>query len=129
VRHHRALALLNAALAAWVALWLVLGLLCFLEVRSLTSLSDTLNSAGQSLQQAGQSLGAMASLPLVGAGLQPAAERVQSLANETINEAADSRTHIGRLSILALVIAGALPILMGAGVYGVVRRRLRSSLG
>jgi len=79
------------------------------------------------LQEAGQTLGAVASIPLVGAGIQPAAERVQSLAAQTVSAAADSRTHIRRLSILAAVIAGVLPILMGAGVYVYLRRRLPRS--
>ena len=115
---------LNLALACWVALWLALGTVCFIEVRALSSLSDTMDTAGRSLQEAGQTLGAVASIPLVGSGLQPAAERVQSLAAQTVAEAADSRTHIRRLSILAAVIAGVLPILTGAGIYVYLRRRL-----
>ena len=120
---------LNLSLTFWVALWLALGIVCFVEVRALSSLSDTMDHAGRSLQEAGQTLGAVASIPLVGAGIQPAAERVQSLAAQTVSEAADSRTHIRRLSILAAVIAGALPILMGAGVYVYLRRRLLRPAG
>ena len=129
VSGRRGLAYLNLALACWVALWLALGVVSFMEVRALGSLSDTMNSAGRSLQEAGQSLGAVASIPLVGAGVRPAAEQVQSLAAQTISEAADSRTHIRRLSILAIVIAGALPILMGAGAYVLLRRRLPRPAG
>lgn len=125
----RGLAYLNLALVCWVALWLALGIVCFVEVRALTSLSDTMDHAGRSLQEAGQSLGAVAAIPLVGVGLQPAAERVQSLATQTIDEAADSRTHIRRLSILAIVIAGAIPILLGAGAYVPLRRRLLRPAG
>jgi hypothetical protein len=124
VSGRRGLAYLNLVLACWVALWLTLGIVSFVEVRALTSLSDTMDHAGRSLQEAGQSLGAVAAIPLVGVGLQPAAERVQSLATQTINGAADSRTHIRRLSILAIVIAGAIPILLGAGAYVPLRRRL-----
>jgi hypothetical protein len=101
-----------------------LGIVCFIEVRALTTLSDTMDHAGRSLQEAGQTLGAVASIPLVGAGVQPTAERVQSLAVQTVAEAADSRTHIRRLSILAAVLAGVIPILMGAGAYVFLRRRL-----
>jgi hypothetical protein len=129
MNRRRRLAYLNLALACWVALWLALGLVSFVEVRALTSLSDTMDSAGRSLQEAGQTLGAVASIPLVGAGVRPAAERVQTLATQTVNEAADSRRHIHRLSILAIVIAGAIPILMGAGVYAFLRRRLLRPAG
>jgi hypothetical protein len=124
VNRRRSVAYLNLALACWVALWLALGIVCFIEVRALTTLSDTMDHAGRSLQEAGQTLGAVASIPLVGAGVQPTAERVQSLAVQTVAEAADSRTHIRRLSILAAVLAGAIPILMGAGAYVFLRRRL-----
>ena len=129
VTRRRSVAYLNLALACWVALWLALGTVCSVEVRALTSLSDTMDHAGRSLQEAGQTLGAVASIPLVGAGMRPAAERVQSLAAQTVTAAADSRTHIRRLSILAAVIAGALPILMGAGVYAFWRRRLLRPAG
>jgi hypothetical protein len=124
VSRRRSVRYLNLALACWVVLWLALGTACFIEVRALSSLSDTMDTAGRSLQEAGQTLGAVASIPLVGAGARPTAERVQSLAVQTVAEAADSRTHIRRLSILAAVIAGALPILMGAGIYVYWRRRL-----
>ena len=124
MNRRRSVAYLNLALACWVALWLALGIVCFIEVRALTTLSDTMDHAGRSLQEAGQTLGAVASIPLVGAGVQPTAERVQSLAVQTVAEAADSRTHIRRLSILAAVLAGAIPILMGAGAYVFLRRRL-----
>ena len=129
MNRRRSVAYLNLALACWVALWLALGIVCFIEVRALTTLSDTMDHAGRSLQEAGQTLGAVASIPLVGAGVQPTAERVQSLAVQTVAEAADSRTHIRRLSILAAVLAGALPILMGAGVYAFWRRRLLRPAG
>jgi hypothetical protein len=124
VNRRRSVAYLNLALACWVAVWLALGIVCFIEVRALTTLSDTMDHAGRSLQEAGQTLGAVASIPLVGAGVQPTAERVQSLAVQTVAEAADSRTHIRRLSILAAVLAGVIPILMGAGAYVFLRRRL-----
>lgn len=124
MNRRRSVAYLNLALACWVAVWLALGIVCFIEVRALTTLSDTMDHAGRSLQEAGQTLGAVASIPLVGAGVQPTAERVQSLAVQTVAEAADSRTHIRRLSILAAVLAGVIPILMGAGAYVFLRRRL-----
>lgn len=129
VNRRRSGAYLNLALACWVAVWLALGVVCFVEVRALSSLSDTMDHAGRSLQEAGRTLGAVASIPLVGAGMRPAAERVQSLAAQTVTEAADSRTHIRRLSILAAVIAGAIPILMGAGAYVFLRRRLLRPAG
>jgi hypothetical protein len=129
VKRRRGVAYLNLALACWVAVWLGLGIVCFVEVRALSSLSDTMDHAGRSLQEAGQTLGAVASIPLVGAGMRPAAERVQSLATQTVREAADSRTHIRRLSILAAVIAGAIPILLGAVAYVFIRRRLLRPAG
>jgi len=129
VNRRRGVAYLNLALACWVALWLALGTVCFIEVRALTSLSNTMDHAGRSLQEAGQTLGAVAAIPLVGAGVQPTAERVQSLATQTVREAADSRTHIRRLSILAAVIAGAIPILLGAVAYVFMRRRLLRPAG
>ncbi len=121
--------LLDLGITCWIVLWVVLGVVSFIEVRALQSLSDTMGVAGQSLQEAGDSLGAIASLPLVGGGLRPAAERVQTLAARTIAEAQASRTHISRLSILALVIGGVVPIGMGLGVYIPLRQRMTGQAG
>ena len=116
--------LLGSALVIWVVVWAVLGGISFLEVRDLTSLSDTMGAAGESLKEAGQALGAVASLPLVGPGVRPTAERIQGLATRTITQAAASRVHIRRLSILALVIGGVVPIILGVAAYVPLRRRL-----
>jgi hypothetical protein len=128
VRRRRTMRRLNAAIVAWVLVWAILGGVSFLEVRGLTSLSDTMEAAGQSLQEAGRGLGAVASIPLVGAGVRPTAERVQGLATRTITQAADSRVHIRRLSFLALVVGGVVPIALGVAAYVLLRRRVAELL-
>jgi hypothetical protein len=120
----RTIRMLDIGVAVWIAVWLVLGALCFIEVRGLSSLSDTMQVAGQSLQEAGDGLDAIAGLPLVGAGIDAAATKVQDLAGRTVAEAEDSRTHITRLSVLALLIGGVVPILMGICIYLPLRRSL-----
>lgn len=116
--------LIDLAVLAWVVLWVGLGFVSFIEVRGLASLSDTMQVAGESLQEAGDGLAAVASIPLVGGGIRPAAARVQALAAQTIDESQNSRTHITRLSVLALLIGGAVPILMGLAVWLPLRRHL-----
>lgn len=113
---------IDMAVIGWVILWVALGALCFVEVRGLTSLSDTMQVAGESLQQAGDALGTAAAVPLIGGGIRPAAQRVQTLADETVAQAEESRTHITRLSWLALVVGGVMPIAMAVGVYVPLRR-------
>ena len=121
----RSIRLLDLAVVAWVVLWVGLGTLCFVEVRGLTSLSDTMKLAGDTLDEAGRGLGAIAALPLVGSGLRPAAERIQTLAADTIEESRDSHGHITRLSLLALLVGGIIPIVTGVCLYVPVRRFMR----
>jgi len=118
----RKVRLADLAVVGWVVVWLGLGVLSSIEVRGLTSLSDTMQIAGESLQQAGGALGTAAGIPLVGSGLRPAAERVQAMAAQTIDEAEESRTHIDRLSWLVLVLGGVLPASLGVAVYVPLRR-------
>ena len=118
----RSLRMLDVGVTFWVLLWAVLGVVCFIEVRGLESLSDTMQVAGHSLQEAGDGLDAIAGLPLVGGSIDAAATKVQDLATRTVTEAQVSRTHITRLSILALFIGGVIPILMGIGIYVPLRR-------
>jgi hypothetical protein len=118
----RTLRMLDIGVAVWIVIWVALGTVCFIEVRGLSSLSDTMQVAGQSLQEAGDGLDAIAALPLVGAGIGAAATKVQDLATRTVGEAQNSRTHITRLSVLALLIGGVIPILMGICIYVPLRR-------
>jgi len=118
----RTLRLADLAVVGWVVVWLTLGALSFVEVRGLSSLSDTMQAAGESLEQAGGALGMAASIPLVGGGIRPAADRAQQLAAQTIEEAEESRTHINRLSWLVLVLGGVLPASLGVAVYVPFRR-------
>lgn len=104
-------------LAVWIAVWAVIGTLSFIEVRALTSLSGTMDYAGQSLDEAGQTLNALAAIPLIGSGVRPAAQRVQELASSTIQEARNSRTHIARLSVLAVLVGGVIPIGLGIAFF------------
>jgi hypothetical protein len=120
----RTIHLLDLAVVAWVVLWVGLGVVSFFEVRGLASLSDTMQVAGESLQEAGDGLGAVASIPLVGGGIRAAADRVQDLATQTIEEADASRTHITRLSVLALLVGGVVPVLMAVCVWLPLRRHL-----
>lgn len=118
----RALRLLDIGVAVWIVIWVALGVVCFIEVRGLESLSDTMQVAGRSLQEAGDGLDAIAGLPLVGGSIDAAATKVQDLAARTVSEAEASRTHISRLSVLALLIGGVVPILMGICIYVPLRR-------
>lgn len=123
----RTIHLLDLAVVAWVVLWVGLGVVSFFEVRGLASLSDTMQVAGESLKEAGDGLGAVAAIPLVGGGIRAAADRVQDLAVQTIDEADTSRTHITRLSILALLIGGVVPVLMAVCIWLPLRRHLTRS--
>ena len=122
--------LFDVGLVAWVVLWVALGAVTFLQVRGLESLSDTMDAAGQTMAEAGRGLGAIASIPLVGAGVRPAAERVQGLAKQTVTSAAESRSQIRGLGVLAVIFIGVFPPLFGVAAYVPLRRYLvRASRG
>ena len=63
--------LLGVGVAAWVCLWLVLGLLTAAQIRRLSGLSETVVESGEALDAAGRALEALGDLPVVGGGRPP----------------------------------------------------------
>jgi hypothetical protein len=114
--------MLDIGVVLWTALWVVLGVVAFVEVRGLRSLSDTMSLGGQSLQNAANALSTVALVPFVGGSVRSTAQEVQRLATKTVAEAQDSRTHIDSLSWLILIMGGVIPIICGWVVWILLRR-------
>src|SRR5689334_11366480 len=86
----RALLGVDALIAAWVVLWIVLGLTIAGEVRGLRQLSTTVGRVGVALEQTGSTVDGLSGLPLVG-------ERVGRTGRD-IRAAGDSAVVSGRRS-------------------------------
>ena len=72
--------LLDVILIAWSAIWILVGVAVYNEVRGLRTLAGTVAVAGRSLDDTADALDAYAGVPFVGADLSKAARNLLEVA-------------------------------------------------
>lgn len=92
--------LLGVGVAAWVCLWLVLGLVTAAQIRRLSGLSETIVEAGEALDASGRALEGLGGLPVVGQPTSRLADRVRSAASAIEDGGRSSGEAIDWLSVL-----------------------------
>jgi hypothetical protein len=113
----RALHLLDAALAIWVAAWIALGLAIGVNVGHLTALSDTVAQDGRAVKTVGRSLHSLGSLPLIGGEIAKDAEQVTQAGANTASSGRRSASSIHALSVLLAIAVALLPSVPVFGFY------------
>jgi hypothetical protein len=113
--------LLDVAALVWVTAWVVLAVLVAREVRHLRELSDTVVVAGAAVQETGELLHSLGSVPLVGTQVEVVAERVQAAGRSAQVSGRDSRDSTEDLSVLLGLSIGLIPTLPLLGLYAPLR--------
>jgi hypothetical protein len=113
---------LDLVLAIWIAGWLVLAVQVRNEVRGLTELSDTVEAAGNTLDQAGRQLDTLKGLPFVGNRIHQVGQQLTVAARSAVESGRSSRSHILSLSVLLGVAVAAAPTLPLLALYAPLRR-------
>jgi hypothetical protein len=113
----RALHLLDAALAIWIAAWIALGLAIGVNVGHLTALSDTVAQDGRAVETVGRSLYSLGGLPLIGGEIAKDAEQVTQAGASTASSARRSASSIHALSVLLAIAVALLPSVPVFGFY------------
>ena len=111
----RAVLLTDALALAWVLLWVLLGLVVADAVRELTGLSDGFVTFGGSLDDAADAV-ATIELPLVGGGIDAAAESLRGAGRDVATSGESSRATIERTATvlgLAVALVPSLPLVIG----------------
>jgi hypothetical protein len=110
----RLIRVMDVALVAWTAVWLVIGLQVARDVRGLTQLSRTVVAGGRVLQVTGDELGALSTVPFVGDQLGTMSRQVDDAANQAIASGRDSAGRVRSLSVLlgfAVALVPTVPLL------------------
>jgi hypothetical protein len=115
---------LDTLLAAWLALWVLVGVVVWHEVRSLRPLADSVEVAGTSLGDTAAALHGLASVPLVGGTIGRIADDASLTAASAKQSARDGRRSIDSFAILIGVLVPALAVLPVALTYAILRPRL-----
>ncbi len=97
---------LSGAVAAWVVVWLAVGLVTTVQIRRLSALSDSVVESGRALDSAGLALQDVARVPLIG-------ERTKRLGDEVRETAAE----IERAGRSSRVTVRWVSVLVGAGLF------------
>lgn len=114
---------LDVAVALWVALWLVLGTWTAVEVWRLADLTRTVADSGMALDEAGQALESLGSVPVVGDESAELGGQVRANARDIVSDAQDARGSMRRLSVLLGLATALVPTVPVLAMHRVLRRR------
>lgn len=115
--------LLDVILASWVALWILVGVFVWHEVRGLRPLATTVSVAGRSLDDTAAALRGFSAVPLVGSSLGRVANDASRTAASARVSAQSGRRSIDRLAWILGVAVAACAILPTGLAYALLRLR------
>jgi hypothetical protein len=108
---------LDGVVVVWVIAWLVLAVLVGREVRNLRELSDTVVLAGVAVEDTGDLLATLESVPFIGGQVGNVAERVREAGASAQVSGRESRDSTEDLSVLLALSIGLIPTLPLLGLY------------
>ena len=117
----RLIRVLDLAAVVWVIGWVVLALLIAREVRDLRQLSDTVVVAGAAVEDTGDAVDALRTLPLVGERVANVADEVRAAGRSAQQSGRESRASIDDLSVLLALAIGLVPTLPLLALYAPLR--------
>jgi hypothetical protein len=117
----RLIRVLDAAVIVWVIGWVVLAVFVAREVRNLRDLSDTVVVAGQAVEDTGDLLKTLGTVPLIGGQVGDVADEVRAAGRSAQASGRDSRESTENLSILLALAIGLIPTLPLFALYAPLR--------
>ena len=112
-------------LVTWTAIWILVGVAVWHEVRGLRALADTVAVAGGSLNSTARTLDSFSGLPFVGGRAKNVARDARRTARSARLSARDGRESVDRLAWLLAVAVPAVAVLPLALAYSLLRVRRR----
>jgi hypothetical protein len=113
-RSGRAVRILDAALVIWIGLWIWLGIAIGHQVSNLTTLSETVVTAGQAVQDTGLALRNLEGIPFVGDRIAGVAQQISDAGSSAVASGKQSRGSIEDLAFLlafAIAVIPSVPVL------------------
>jgi hypothetical protein len=122
------LRLMDAVIALWVVLWLVLAGWTAYSVWVLAELGQTMTTAAQALDSAGHGLQDLGALPLVGDGPAELGEEVRATAARVADNGAAIDGQVHRLALLLGIALFFIPVTPVLGLWAPLRLGRRREL-
>lgn len=101
---------LDVILATWAAIWILVGIAVYREVRGLRSLADTVAVAGRSLDDTADTLNSFSAVPLVGPSVRSVAADARRTARSARASAVEGRESVDDLAILLGIAVPAVAV-------------------
>ena len=117
----RLIRVLDLAAIVWVIGWVVLALFVAREVRDLRQLSDTVVVAGAAVEDTGDAVDSLGTLPFVGGRVGNVADEVRAAGRSAQESGRESRASIDDLSVLLALAIGLVPTLPLLALYAPLR--------
>jgi hypothetical protein len=105
---------LDVFLVAWVVAWAFAGIAIGRQIQGLADVTDSARDAGRATQSAGDALGKLSDLPVVGGAVGDSARTVREAGQVAIDGAERGRTRVRRLGAIVgalIAIVPSLPLL------------------
>jgi hypothetical protein len=112
----RAVRVLDAALIVWIGVWIWMGVAIGHEVSSLTTLSDTVVTAGQAVRDTGQALKSLEDIPFIGNRIAGLERQITEAGSSAVASGQQSR---GNVEDLALLLAFAIAVIPSVPVLAI----------
>jgi hypothetical protein len=113
----------DAAAAAWVVTWLVVGMAVAYEIWRFTALSDSTVNSGEALARAGEGLSGLADVPVIGPRTQELGQQVSTTAEQIVTSGQEAGASIRGLSILIGLAVALIPAGSALALYLPYRRQ------
>jgi hypothetical protein len=110
----RSIVAIDVLVVLWTVVWIVLGVAVGTFVERLGAVGDGLEDAGQAIGRAGEAVGQLSDVPLVGEGFSDVAAEIQGVGRDTVARGRSVEDDVDRLALLigvSLALGPTLPIL------------------
>ena len=127
----RSVVAIDLLVVLWTVSWLVLGITVGTFVDRLGGIGESLEGTGQAIQRAGDAVGGLSDMPLVGEGFGSLANEIHTIGTETAEHGLAVEQDIHRLAVLigvALAAGPTIPVLVIWVPPRVSRERERRAL-
>lgn len=127
----RSIVAIDLLVVLWTAAWLVLGIAVGTFVERLGAVGEGMQDTGRAIGRAGDAVGQLSDVPLVGEGFDAIAQEIQEIGSETAQNGRSVEDDVDSLAVLigaGLALGPTLPILALWVPPRVSRERERHSL-
>jgi hypothetical protein len=110
----RSVVAIDVLVLLWTVAWLVLGITVGTFVERLGSVGESVEGAGHAIHRAGDAVGRLSEVPLVGEGFEAVANEIRTIGNETVQNGRSVEQDIDTLALLigvGLAVGPTLPVL------------------